>query len=71
MKLNKIILFALFISGIYSVNSQHRYHTGVVAFYNFENLYDTIDDDFVDDAEYLPNSSKQYNTEKYIVKLAN
>jgi hypothetical protein len=71
MKLNKILLLVIFVSTIYTANSQQRYHTGIVAFYNFENLYDTIDDDFVDDAEYLPNSTKQYNTDKYKIKLGN
>jgi len=41
-----------------------------VAFYNLENLFDTIDGPN-DDAEYLPNSSKQWNTEKYLNKLQN
>ena len=41
-----------------------------VAFYNLENLFDTIDGPN-DDAEYLPNSPKQWNTEKYQNKLKN
>lgn len=39
--------------------------------YNVENLYDTIDNDHVDDAEFLPESRKDWNTEKYFNKLNN
>lgn len=42
-----------------------------VAFYNLENLFDTIHDSGKDDYEYLPNAEKQWNSEKYLAKLAN
>lgn len=41
-----------------------------VAFYNLENLFDTIDGPN-DDAEYLPTSEKPWNTERYQSKLRN
>lgn len=41
-----------------------------VAFYNVENLFDTIDNPYKNDEEYLPNSKKNWNTEKYEYKLA-
>jgi hypothetical protein len=40
-----------------------------VAFYNLENLFDTIDDPKIDDAEFLPNGSGQWDTKKYLLKL--
>lgn len=40
-----------------------------VAFYNVENLFDTIDAPNVSDEEWLPDSEKQWNTEKYTKKL--
>lgn len=40
-----------------------------VAFYNVQNLFDTLDDANKDDAEYLPASPKQWNTIKYEDKL--
>ena len=43
----------------------------VIAFYNLENLYDTIDDTRINDDEFLPNSIKQYNTQKFNIKLQN
>ncbi len=42
-----------------------------IAFYNLENLFDTIHDTGKDDYEYLPTSAKAWNSEKYMSKLAN
>lgn len=41
-----------------------------VAFYNLENLFDTIDGPN-DDAEYLPNSPRKWDSQKYRSKLKN
>ena len=42
-----------------------------VAFYNLENLFDTIHDAGKNDFEYLPDGPKQWDTEKYMAKLTN
>lgn len=42
-----------------------------IAFYNVENLFDTIHDAGKNDHEYLPDGKKQWNTEKYRSKLTN
>lgn len=42
-----------------------------VAFYNLENLFDTLHDTGKDDYEYLPDAAKEWNSEKYRAKLAN
>ena len=39
------------------------------AFYNVENLFDTIDDPNTNDNSYLPDSDIPWNTERYITKL--
>lgn len=41
----------------------------VVAFYNCENLYDTTDQLFVNDEEFLPNSAKAYSSVRYAQKI--
>jgi len=41
-----------------------------LAFYNLENLFDTIDGPN-DDSEYLPTSEKPWNTQRYQSKLKN
>lgn len=45
-----------------------RYVPLCVGFYNIENLYDTIDGPN-DDAEFLPTSAKQWNSQRYYRKL--
>jgi endonuclease/exonuclease/phosphatase family metal-dependent hydrolase len=40
-----------------------------IAFYNLENFFDTKDDKGKDDAEYLPNSDKNWNLERYWTKV--
>lgn len=40
-----------------------------VMFYNVENLFDTTDDEGIDDAEYLPKSDLQWNDERLQTKL--
>ena len=42
-----------------------------IAFYNLENLFDTIHDSGKNDYEYLPDGAKRWNSEKYKAKLAN
>ncbi len=40
-----------------------------VAFYNLENLFDTIDNENVNDKEYTPSGPLKWNTQKYTSKL--
>jgi hypothetical protein len=41
-----------------------------VAFYNLENLFDTIDDPNVDDVEFTPNGSSKWDSKRYYTKLS-
>ncbi len=50
---------------------QKKYSTYAVAFYNVENLFDTIDDPKTNDADFLPDGSFQWDTEKYTNKIIN
>jgi len=43
----------------------------VVAFYNVENLFDTIDDPLINDNEFLPSAENKWNSEKFNIKLNN
>ena len=43
----------------------------IIAFYNVENLFDTIDDKRIDDEEFLPGSKVPWNSERYQRKLDN
>ncbi len=46
-----------------------NYHIAVVAFWNLENLYDTINDPYKIDEEFLPNGLNLWNTSRYLKKL--
>lgn len=51
--------------------SQTKSKSILVAFYNVENLFDTINDPKFDDEEFLPGGNNKWNTEKYRIKLEN
>jgi hypothetical protein len=71
MKIYKksLLLFALF--AIMSVNAQQKkYIIHTVAFYNFENLFDTINGPN-NDEEWLPNGAQNWTPRKYKKKLEN
>jgi len=61
----------------YSINAQTdttkapQYISAVVGFYNLENLFDTVDNPLIQDEEFLPGSTKKYNTAIYSKKLDN
>ncbi|MDE6493827.1 MAG: endonuclease/exonuclease/phosphatase family protein [Bacteroidales bacterium] len=54
-----------------SAQEKKQYELGMVAFYNLENLFDTIDDPNTNDQEYLPSGKNSWNTVKYRNKLHN
>ena len=60
----------LFIS-ITSYSQEKKYALYSVAFYNLENLFDTIHDAGKNDFEYLPNGKNKWNSMKYEAKLKN
>lgn len=64
--MNKLLSLLLLVFGYLSVIQAQEIQ--IVAFYNVENLFDTIDGPN-DDAEFLPAAAKQWNTEKYNAKL--
>jgi hypothetical protein len=67
MKFKILIAIGLLMS--LKSTAQNQYHVSLVAFYNVENLYDTIDDPKFRDEEFLPNSPRQYNTRIYKDKI--
>lgn len=66
----KFCLFFFFsIILLFGQSKKYKIHT--IAFYNFENLYDTVDDIFTNDDEWTPNGAQHWTTEKYQQKLKN
>jgi hypothetical protein len=54
-----------------SAQNKKQYKVGCIAFYNIENLFDTINTPGVSDFEFTPEGPNKWNSEKYIKKLEN
>ncbi len=69
----KKILSLLFISFVVASSAQLKkdiqYNPVIIAFWNIENLYDTINDPKKNDEEFLPNGTNLWNTSRYTKKL--
>ena len=71
MRITTIIaLFFMFLSTNTSFGQAKKYLVHTVAFYNFENLFDTINNPN-NDEEWLPNGAQNWTSEKYNQKLKN
>ncbi|KQB38688.1 hypothetical protein [Flavobacterium aquidurense] len=63
--------FIAFLSFSISHSQSKKYAIHTVAFYNFENLFDTINDPTTHDDEWTPNGAQHWTKEKYEQKLKN
>jgi len=70
MKLTKFLLLLLIIGCLTIQNAvSQQVRAGIIAFYNLENLYDTIDSKGVNDTEFTPLGSKKWNSDRYWEKI--
>ncbi|MBK6964287.1 MAG: endonuclease/exonuclease/phosphatase family protein [Bacteroidales bacterium] len=71
------IFLTLILAGLLSVMAisaraqEKTYKASCIAFYNLENLFDTIDDPNTNDAEFLPGGINKWTTKRYQEKLSN
>lgn len=65
------LFLSLFLLLAFQSYSQQQYKVGAIGFYNFENLFDTLDAPDIRDEEFTPSGSNVWNTEKYLAKLHN
>ncbi|HPT02009.1 MAG TPA: endonuclease/exonuclease/phosphatase family protein [Bacteroidales bacterium] len=77
MMTNKKLLF-LFAAGAFmllahipSLAQQQKAKVATIAFYNLENLFDTVNDTLINDEEFLPEGVNKWTDERYQKKLAN
>ncbi|MBI9065401.1 MAG: endonuclease/exonuclease/phosphatase family protein [Marinilabiliaceae bacterium] len=70
--LNKLLLSAVLLVGLLNVTPavSQRADGGMIAFYNLENLFDTIDTPNVRDTEFTPAGKKAWNSERYWKKVS-
>jgi hypothetical protein len=62
-----IFTFFFFISGL--TQGQGNMKAGLIAFYNLENLFDTIDAENVLDEDFTPNGLYKWTSERYRIKI--
>ncbi|MEY4594006.1 MAG: hypothetical protein RIQ47_416 [Bacteroidota bacterium] len=65
----RLLLASFIFLYLFSSGQKSTYKVGVIAFYNLENLYDTINDPNKSDEEFLPDGTKHYSGEVYFDKL--
>lgn len=65
--MRKIFITALLSIFLFSAFAQDK--NLIIAFYNVENLFDTINDPQIKDEEFTPQGDKRWNTERYNKKL--
>lgn len=70
MKYSITLIFGFFLINIHTY-AQKTQKVGCIAFYNLENLFDTINDPNINDEDFLPNGSFNWGTMKYQNKLTN
>jgi predicted extracellular nuclease len=72
MRSKHLILSLIFLFfGAKLAAQQKNYVIHTVAFYNFENLFDTINDPITHDEEWTPTGSQRWDSKKYHQKLKN
>ena len=65
----KIFTCCALLLSVVAQAQKKEYRPAIVAFYNLENLFDTLDNPQINDEEFLPNGSRNYNTAVYFDKL--
>jgi hypothetical protein len=63
------VLVCVLYTGFVMAQEKQNYKVGILAFYNLENLYDTINNPLIDDDEFTPQGPRAYNTAIYRNKL--
>lgn len=68
---NQVITLLLAMATVWGTAQEKQYQVACIAYYNFENLFDTLDSPNVDDAEFTPLGANKYTGKVYKEKLSN
>ncbi len=63
------LLLITYFSFAQKLEKNKKYLTAIIAFWNVENLYDTLNDPKKIDEEYLPTAHNLWNTQRYFKKI--
>lgn len=66
----RIIFISFFIIAETILNGQNSYKAGIVAFYNLENLFDTINSEGVNDDDFTPQGINKWTSGRYWLKIS-
>ncbi|MCK5028368.1 MAG: endonuclease/exonuclease/phosphatase family protein [Bacteroidales bacterium] len=66
-----LVIFSFLLFALKTNAQEKQYKIATVAFYNLENLFDTLDTPDKDDFEYTPEGEKKWDSKKYHSKLKN
>lgn len=67
MRFLKVVVIFFFFAG--SLYGQKSLRAGLIAFYNLENLFDTINTENVNDEEFTPQGPDKWTSERYWIKI--
>lgn len=70
-KIKLLSILAFFAGTVFAQSQQKSYVIHTVAFYNVENLFDTIRDEKIYDEEWTPKGARNWDGKKYQQKLEN
>jgi hypothetical protein len=68
--MRNLFIYSLLFISLNGLNAQ-SYRAGLIAFYNLENLFDTIDTEGVLDEEFTPEGIDRWTGDKYLQKIGN
>lgn len=69
ISVNTLLIISILYINIFKSYGQQQYKIAIVAFYNCENFYDTLNNENTRDEEFLPAGERHYNTAVYRQKL--
>lgn len=64
------LLFICLCSGAQKLDKDKKYYIAAIGFWNVENLYDTLNDQWKNDEDFTPAGTNAWNGERYRTKLA-
>lgn len=67
----RFFFFLIYLSNFFYCGAQpKKFRACIVAFYNLENFYDTVNNTLVNDEDFTPGGARQYNTSIYKDKVS-
>lgn len=70
-KLAILVVFSFLLSINIATAQKKQYKIATIAFYNLENLFDTLDTPDKNDFEFTPQGDKKWDSKKYLSKIKN